>query len=273
MILGEVREQSAGLLDDRQGELIAERHQRLVGLDLLAGAFGEHDRVLRFGNLGSEFFDILGSGQHARRGRNGPRIGRRCPGVHQRFRRNGQIGWAGRLPLRELAGADDALIERVDAARHRGIFDNGIDQVGRAARDAQVVDPLGARIELRLLAVGHRLSGDHHHGHAGDEGAVDTHGALQQARACMQQHALHPAGGQGVARGHVYGERFVPHIQELGALLTPVDLVGHGFPHGRPFGARRGQDVIDSELAESFDYGFAAVELVFFMVGLPESFF
>src|SRR4029434_7203389 len=46
MILGEVREQSAGLLDHRQGELIAERHQRLVGLDLLAGTFGEHDRVL-----------------------------------------------------------------------------------------------------------------------------------------------------------------------------------------------------------------------------------
>ena len=89
------------------------------------------------------------------------------------------------MPLRELAGTDDALIERVDATRHRGIFDNRIDQVGRAAWDAQVVDPLGARIELRLLAVGHRLSGDHHHGHAGDEGAVDTHGALQQARSCM----------------------------------------------------------------------------------------
>ena len=71
------------------------------------------------------------------------------------------------------------------------------------------------------------------------------------------------AGGQCVARGHVYGERFVPHVQKLGAFLTPVDLVGHGFPHGRPFGARGGQDVIDSELAESFDYGFAAVEPVF----------
>jgi hypothetical protein len=166
MTLGEIREQSAGLLDDRQGELIAERHQRLVGLDLLAGTFGKHD-VLRFGDLGSEFFDILRSGQHARRGRNGPRIDRRRPAVHQRFRRNGQIGWAGRLPLRELARTDDALIERVGAARHRGIFDNGIDQVGRAAHDAQVVNPLGARIELWLLAVGHRLSGDHHHGHAG----------------------------------------------------------------------------------------------------------
>ena len=120
MILGEVGEQSAGLLDHRQSKLLAQRHQRLVGLDLLAGALGEHDRVLRFGNLGGELFDVLRRSQHARRGRNGPRILRRCPAIHQRFRRNGQIGWAGRLPLRQFAGADDAFIERVDAARDRG---------------------------------------------------------------------------------------------------------------------------------------------------------
>jgi len=57
-----------------------------------------------------------------------------------------------------------------------------------------------------------------------------------------------------------------------------VDLVSHGFPDGRPFGARRGQDVINSELAACFDYGFAAVELIqialfgsaaFLLVGVP----
>src|SRR5919106_4015969 len=79
----------------------------------------------------------------------------------------------------------------------------------------------------------------------------------------MQQYALHPTGGQRVARGHVDGECFVPHVQKLGAFLAPVDLVGHGFPDGRPFGARRGQDVFNSELAECFDYGAAAVEPVF----------
>ena len=82
---------------------------------------------------------------------------------------------------------------------------------------------------------------------------MDTHGTLQQAGARVQQHGLHPPGGQRVARRDVDGERFVPHIQELGTVLFPVNLVGHGFPDGRPFGARRGQDVLNSELAECFD--------------------
>jgi hypothetical protein len=110
MILWEVGEQSAGLFDHRQSELIAEPDQSLVGFDLLAGALGEHDRVLRLGELDSELFDVFRRGQHARRGRNRARIGRGRPAVHQRFRRNGQIGWAGGLPLRQLAGADDAFI-------------------------------------------------------------------------------------------------------------------------------------------------------------------
>ena len=157
------------------------------------------------------------------------------------------------MPLRQLAGADDAFIEGVDAARDRSVFGDRVDQVGRAAWDAEVAYPLGTRIELRLLAVGHRLTGDHHHRNAGDKGAVDTHGALQQAGACVQQYGLHPPRGQGVARGHVYGERFVPHIQEFGSLFAPVNLVGHSFPDGRPLRARRGQDVFNSELAECFD--------------------
>ena len=66
---------------------------------------------------------------------------------------------------------------------------------------------------------------------------MDAHGALQQARACMQQHALHPAGGQGVASGHVYGERFVPHIQELGASLRRwiwLAMASHTGAHSVP---------------------------------------
>jgi len=63
--------------------------------------------------------------------------------------------------------------------------------------------------------------------------------------------------------GDVDGKCFVPHIQELGTALAPVDLVSHGFPDGRPFGARRRQDVLNSELVECFDYGVAAVELFF----------
>ncbi len=62
MILGEVGEQSAGLLDQRQGELLAQRHQRLVSLDFLTGAFGEHHRALRPGELGSELFDVFRRG-------------------------------------------------------------------------------------------------------------------------------------------------------------------------------------------------------------------
>ena len=194
MILGEVGEQSAGLLDHRQSEPLAQRDQSLVGFDLLAGALGEHDRVLRLGDLGGELFDVFRRSQHARRGRDRARIGRGRPAIHQRFRRNGQVSGSGRLPLRQLAGADDAFIERVDAARDRSVFDDRVDQVGRAAWDAEVAYPLGARIELRLLAVGHRLSGDHHHRHSGDKGAVDAHGALQQAGARMQQYA--PASGR-----------------------------------------------------------------------------
>ena len=79
MILGEVGEQSAGLFDQRQSKLLAQRHQRLVGLDLLAGALGEHDRVLRLGELGGELFDVFRRSQDARRGRNRTRIG--CGGV------------------------------------------------------------------------------------------------------------------------------------------------------------------------------------------------
>ena len=77
MTFGKVGEQSAGFLDHRQSELLAQRDQRLVGVDLLAGAFGEHDRVLRLGNRGGELFDVLRRGQHARRRRNLARIGRR----------------------------------------------------------------------------------------------------------------------------------------------------------------------------------------------------
>ena len=160
----------------------------------------------------------MSSGAVSMRGAGGTVRGfcRRRPGIHQRFRRDRQVSGSGRLPLRQLAGADDAFIERVGAARDRGVLDDRIDQAGRAADDAEIVDPLGARIELRLLAVGHRLAGDHHHRDPGDKGAVHAHGALQQAGARMQQHALHLAGGQRVARRDVDGERFVPHVQQFG---------------------------------------------------------
>ena len=164
---------------------------------------------------------------------------------------------------RHLAGADDAFIERVNAARDRTVFDDRVNQMSRAADDAEIADPLRARIELRLLAVGHRLTRDHHHRNSGNERAVDTHRALQQAGTRVQQHGLQPSGGQRVARGDIDSERFVPHIQELGTALAPVDLVSHGFPDGRPFGARRGQNVLNSELVECFDYSVAAVKLFF----------
>jgi hypothetical protein len=51
-----------------------------------------------------------------------------------------------------------------------------------------------------------------------------------------------------------------------------VNLVGHGFPDGRPFGTRRGQNVFDTELSECFDQGFAAIELIFHVCS-PELFF
>ena len=263
MVLGEVGEQSAGLFDHRQSELLAQRHQSFVGFDLLAGALGEHDRTLRLGEQGGELFDILRRSQQAWRGGNFARIGRRRPRIHQGFRGNRQVNWPCRLPLRHLAGADDAFIERVNAARDRTVFDDRVNQMSRAADDAEIADPLRARIELRLLAVGHRLARDHHHRNSGNERAVDTHRALQQAGTRVQQHSLQPSGGQRVARGDVDGERFVPHIQELGAALFPVNLVGHSFPDRRPFGTRRGQDVFDAELSKCFDQGFAAIELIF----------
>ena len=46
------------------------------------------------------------------------------------------------------------------------------------------------------------------------------------ALAHLDQHrALHPPGGQGVARCDVHRERLVPHIQQLRTAFAPVDLL------------------------------------------------
>jgi hypothetical protein len=82
---------------------------------------------------------------------------------------------------------------------------------------------------------------------------MHAHGTLQQAGARVQQHGLHLPRSQRISGGDVDGECFVPDVQQLGTALFSVDLIGHGFPDRRPFGARRGQDVFNSEFAERFD--------------------
>jgi hypothetical protein len=45
-----------------------------------------------------------------------------------------------------------------------------------------------------------------------------------------------------------------------------VLLPGQGFPDRRPFGARRGNDIFDAEIAERLDDGFAAILLIFHVI-------
>ena len=146
------------------------------------------------------------------------------------------------------------------AAGLRREFDDAVDQIGRAAGNAQIADPLPAGIEFRVFAIGHGFAGDDDHGHAGDARAVDSHRALQQAGSGMQQHALHASGRQRVAGGDVHGQRLVPAIEQPRTVLALADLLGDRFPDRRPFGAGRRQDVFDAQFPECFENRLSAVE-------------
>ena len=50
------------------------------------------------------------------------------------------------------------LVDRMRATGDRGELYDRLDQTGGAANDAEIVDPLRAGVEARLLAVGHGLA-------------------------------------------------------------------------------------------------------------------
>jgi hypothetical protein len=148
------------------------------------------------------------------------------------FERDVQIDGSLRHALRHLAGADDALIERV-WARHRARplghrLDEALD-----ASDGETAIPLRLDVEVRVLAQCLRFTRHDHHGYFVLQGAMDAHAPLQHADAGVQQDRLWPAGDQRVARGHIDGESLVPGFDKdrTGPVLDL--LARQGLPDGR----------------------------------------
>src|SRR6266851_1094119 len=86
---------------------------------------------------------------------------------------------------------------------------------------------------------------------------------LQEAGAGMQQHRLHPPGHLRVAHRHVDGQGLVPAIDVGGTRLLIDLLAGERLPHRRPFGAGRGDDVVEAEAAKRLEDRLAAVAILF----------
>src|SRR5918992_3474250 len=92
---------------------------------------------------------------------------------------------------------------------------------------------------------------------------MDPHESLQEAGAGVKQDSLHPAGRERIAAGNVDGEGFMPAVHQLRAVPALMDLVGHGFPNGCPFGPRGGQDVLDLQIPDRFENCVTAIQMIF----------
>ena len=150
-------------------------------------------------------------------------------------------------------------------------LDHRLDQARGSADHREVGDPLCARIESLLFAVGHRLARDDQHRDAGEPCPLDPHGPLQQARSGMEQNRLHAAGRQGVAGGKVDRQGLVPAVDETGTVGSGLLLVRHRLPYRRPFGARRGEDVVHAEPAARLHERFSAIRFSYHPCS-PEAF-
>ena len=263
MIFGEVRKGCAGLLHDRQRHQIGQGNQCVPTFRGAARALRQHHRVLGLGDQLRHPRDVFLCAHELRCRRHSAPLFRRRPGCHHRFVRDRQVGRADRRALRHLARPDDALIDRVRARRLAGVLDQRLDQALRPADDRQVVGPLTAGIEIRLLPVGQGFTGDHQHRDAGNQSTVHAHQALQKSRAGVQQNGLHLTGRERVAGGDVDRESLVPAIHEPRAVHALLDLLGHRLPYRGPFRARGGKDVLHPEIANGLENGVAAVERVF----------
>ena len=78
----------------------------------------------------------------------------------------------------------------------------------------------------------------------------------------MQQHDLHLSRHGGVAKGEIDRQRLVP-AADIGRPVGALDLlVGKRFPYRSPFGARRGDDVIDVEITDGREDRIPAIDIV-----------
>ena len=162
--------------------------------------------------------------------------------------------------LGQFSGAGYRLIQGLRAGDAAAPLGEGFHQTVGPADNAQVAEPLGARVELRRFAIGGRLAGADKHRNFALVGPVNAHRALQHSNTGVEQHRLHPPGHTGVARCHRNGEGFVPAVDVCGAGPLFQLLSGQSLPYRRPLGAGRRDDVVNVQVSQGFENGIAAVQ-------------
>ena len=258
--------------DHRDGEQLRQLDQGFIALHFLTGGFGNDGRVLAVTQHPRDLLDIGDRWCRFWHWRRGPEFRRRRPLAELGFDRHTEIGGAWRQALCQLAGADDLLVQRVDAGGLGRPFDDGFRQPLRAADDTQIGLPLSAGIEPLFFAIGQGFARHHDHGNTQPVGAIDAHRALQEADAGMQHHRLHPAGEDRIANGEIDCEGLMRATEIDRAGRVGDFLARERFPHCTPFRPRRGHDVIDIQTSECLNNGFAAIDSILHMKSLPGSF-
>ena len=88
---------------------------------------------------------------------------------------------------------------------------------------------------------------------------MDAHTALQQTYPRVEQDGLQLAGHPGIAQCHIHRQGLVPAVDVGGAGRFVDFLSGQRLPNRRPLGAGRGDDVVNTQVAEGFQDGVSAV--------------
>ena len=262
VVLRDIGEGGAAAAADRHAEELGKGDERGKALRVTAGAVGYDDRVFRGDQQFGDPRDLAFRRLRPRRRRDPAHRRGRRPGLQHGFERYVQIDRPFRGPLREFAGAHDMLVERVDASDLARPFGHRLDEALRAADDAEAPIPLRLDREPRILAETQRLARHHDHRHLGEHRRVQAGGALQQPGAGVQQHCLRASGRLRVAHRHIDGERLVPAINVVRPGFLVDLLACQRLPDRRPFRSRRGDHVIDPEIAEGFEDCFAAVAIL-----------